>query len=292
MLGFHSIRPDIESGRPLRNTATAYSAPTLRARCEAPSPASCSDHSLYLFQLAGALSTGQYKWAVSKQRKRPQTANRLEGVICPRGVEVVVPVCGPDIIAKLSPQALICDPRSSSQLRVTSVSTFDQLRVTSVSTFDRARCEAPSLAPGFDHSGWLFQLAGALSTGQYKWAVSKQRKPPQTVNRLEGVICLRGVEHGVRGSSGLWTRHYRKVIAASVNLRPSQLVAAASYFGVDVRPRSVRSTFAGSRLRPQLLVVSVSGHFCHWSIQAGCVKTTKTPADCQPARGYNMPPWR
>ena len=93
MLGFHSIRPDIESGRPLRNTATAYSAPTLRARCEAPSPASCSDHSLYLFQLAGALSTGQYKWAVSKQRKRPQTANRLEGVICPRGVEYGVSVC-------------------------------------------------------------------------------------------------------------------------------------------------------------------------------------------------------
>ena len=93
----------------------------------------------------------------------------------------------------------ICGSRSSSQLRVTSVSTFD-----------RARCEAPSLAHGFDHCLYLFQLAGALSTGQYKRAVSKQRKRPQTANRLEGVICPRGVEHGVSGCSGLWTRHYRK----------------------------------------------------------------------------------
>ena len=115
MLGFHSIRPDIESGRPLRNTAGAYFAPTLRARCEAPSLAPGFDHCFSAFQLAGTLATGQYKRAVSKQRKRPQTGNRLEGVICPRGVEhggMVVPVCGPDIIAKLSPQALICDPRS------------------------------------------------------------------------------------------------------------------------------------------------------------------------------------
>ena len=87
MLGFHSIRPDIESGRPLRNTAGAYFAPTLRARCEAPSLAHGFDHSLYLFQLAGALSTGQYKRAVPKQRQRPQTANRHEGIICPRGSE-------------------------------------------------------------------------------------------------------------------------------------------------------------------------------------------------------------
>ena len=78
----------------------------------------------------------------------------------------------------------------------------------------------------------------------------------------------------------------------NLTLRFSQLEAAASYFGVDVRPRSVRSTFAGGLLRPLWLAVSVSGHFCHWSIQAGCVKTTKTPADCQPARGCNMPPWR
>ena len=127
MLRFHSIRPDIESGRPLRNTAGAYFAPTLRARREAPSPAPGLDHCLYLFQLAGALSTGQYKRAVSKQRFRPQTANRLEGVICPHGVE-----------------------------------------------------------------------------------------------------------HKVSGGSGLWTRHYRKVIAASVNLRPSQLEAAASYSEADV----------------------------------------------------------
>ena len=102
MLGFHSIRPDIESGRPLRNTAGAYFAPTLRARREAPSLAPGFDRSSWLFQLAGALSTGQYKWAVSKQRKRPQTANRLDGLICLPGgfTEVMaVPVCGPDIIA-------------------------------------------------------------------------------------------------------------------------------------------------------------------------------------------------
>ena len=116
------------------------------------------------------------------------------------------------------------------------MSTFDQLRVTSVSTFDRARCEAPSLVACFDHCLYLFQLAGTFATGQYKRAVSKQRKRLQTANRLEGIICPRGVEHGVSGCSGLWTRHYRKVIAPSVNLRPSQLEAAASCFGVDVRP--------------------------------------------------------
>ena len=94
MLGFHSIRPDIESGRPLRNTAGAYFAPTLRARREAPSPVACFDHCLYLFQLAGALSTGQYKRAVSKQRKRPQTANRLEGIPPPWQSErqVIAPI--------------------------------------------------------------------------------------------------------------------------------------------------------------------------------------------------------
>ena len=37
---------------------------------------------------------------------------------------MVVPVCGPDIIAKLSPQTLICGSRSSSQLRVTPKPTF------------------------------------------------------------------------------------------------------------------------------------------------------------------------
>ena len=95
----------------------------------------------------------------------------------------------------------ICGPRSSSQLRVTSVSTFD-----------RARCEAPSPAHGFDHCFSAFQLAGALSTGQYKRAVSKQRKRPQTVNRLEGVICPCGVEHEGNGCSGLWTRHYRQLL--------------------------------------------------------------------------------
>ena len=78
---------------------------------------------------------------------------------------------------------------------------------------------------------------------QKKEGAAKQRFRPQTANRLEGIICPRGVEHGVDGGSGLWTRHYRKVIAASVNLRPSQLEAAASYFGVDVRPAPIPLTF-------------------------------------------------
>ena len=38
-------------------------------------------------------------------------------------------------------------------------------------------------------------------------------------------------------------------------LRFSQLVAAASYDEADVRPRSVRSTFAGSRRRPLVTLV-------------------------------------
>ena len=57
--------------------------PTRRARCEAPTPAPGSDHGLVSFQPAGSLTTGQYKWAVSKQRERPQTANRLEGNAMP-----------------------------------------------------------------------------------------------------------------------------------------------------------------------------------------------------------------
>ena len=101
MLRFRFIRPDIESDRPLRNTAMAYFAPTLRARCSAPSPAPGFDICDCLFQLAGTLSTGQYKRAVSKQRLPPQTANRLDDITRPRGVEhapTVTPVCGPNII--------------------------------------------------------------------------------------------------------------------------------------------------------------------------------------------------
>ena len=166
---------------------------------------------------------------------------------------------------RLPCQTSLCDPRSSSQLRVTSVSTFDQLRVTSVSTFDqlrvtsvstfdRARCEAPSLAPGFDHCFSAFQLAGTFATGQYTRAVSKQRKRPQTGNRHEGIKSPPGVEHGGNGCSGLWTRHYRKVIAASVNLRLSQLEAAASYFAVDVRPAPIPQTSFIDLCREQRLL--------------------------------------
>ena len=76
-VSLHSRRH--ESARPLRNTATAYFVPTLRARREAPSLVPGSGVGLLIFQPASALSTGQYKWAVSKQRKPPQTANRLDG---------------------------------------------------------------------------------------------------------------------------------------------------------------------------------------------------------------------
>ena len=76
-LSLHSRRH--ESARPLRNTAAAYSVPTLRARREAPSLVSGFGVGFTLFQPAGALSTGQYMRAVPKQRKPPQTANRLDG---------------------------------------------------------------------------------------------------------------------------------------------------------------------------------------------------------------------
>ena len=97
--------------------------------------------------------------------------------------------------------------------------------------------------------------------------------------------CFRWIStpDGTRGGESF-------VAFSTANLAPNQSVIWN--FGVDVRPRSVRSTFAGGLLRPLFFSFSVSGHFCHWSIQAGCVKTTKTPADCQPARGCNMPPWR
>ena len=57
----------------------------------------------------------------------------------------------------------------------------------------RARCEAPSPAPGSDHSGWLFQPAGSVASCPIHNAVTKQRKRPQTVNRPEGKNCLSGV---------------------------------------------------------------------------------------------------
>ena len=98
-VSLHSRRQ--ESARPLRNTAAAYSVPTLRARREAPSLVSGFGVGFALFQPAGALSTGQYMRAVPKQRQRPQTANRLEGIISLYGVEFtakVISVCGPNII--------------------------------------------------------------------------------------------------------------------------------------------------------------------------------------------------
>ena len=57
-----------------------------------------------MFQPAGSLTTGQYAWRVTKQRERPQTANRLKGIICLYGAcrgWLVVLVCDSPIIAKL-----------------------------------------------------------------------------------------------------------------------------------------------------------------------------------------------
>ena len=56
----------------------------------------------------------------------------------------------------------------------------------------------------------MFQLAGSLTTGQYKWAVSKQRQRPQTANRLEGNAMPPRRLLWVRGSFSLRQRHYRK----------------------------------------------------------------------------------
>ena len=55
--------------------------------------------------------------------------------------------------------------------------------------------------------------------------------------------------------------------------------------------RSARSAFAGPRLRRGFIDFSASERLVHRSIQVGCVKTTPTSADCQPARRYTIPPW-
>ena len=61
MLGLRSTRPEMTSGRPLRNTAVVRYAPALRARAEALRLPPGSDHCLLLFQLAGSITTDQYK---------------------------------------------------------------------------------------------------------------------------------------------------------------------------------------------------------------------------------------
>ena len=40
----------------------------------------------------------------------------------------------------------------------------------------RARCEAPSPAPGSDHSEGVFQLAGSIASCLIRYAVTEQRK--------------------------------------------------------------------------------------------------------------------
>ena len=64
MLGLRSTRPEMTSGRPLRNTAVVRYAPALRARAEALRSPPGSDHCLLLFQLAGPITTDQYKRGV------------------------------------------------------------------------------------------------------------------------------------------------------------------------------------------------------------------------------------
>ena len=63
--------------------------------------------------------------------------------------------------------------------------------------------------PGFGVGKKAFQPAGALSTGQYTRAVSKQRQRPQTANRPGGKHAPMAPAHA-KSSFSLWTRHYRK----------------------------------------------------------------------------------
>ena len=99
MLGFHSIHAIRRDRCGIPQRLISLQACALGAF--APSLAHGSGIGLGLFQPAGSDATGQYKWAVSKQRQRPQTANRPEDIISPYGVEVpleVVLVCDKDII--------------------------------------------------------------------------------------------------------------------------------------------------------------------------------------------------
>ena len=66
--------------RPLRNTAAAYFAPTLRARCFAPSLAFGSGICFSGLSVSGRLVHCLIRCAVSKQRERPQTGNRPGGI--------------------------------------------------------------------------------------------------------------------------------------------------------------------------------------------------------------------
>ena len=99
MLGFHSIHAIRRDRCGIPQRLISLQACALGAFAPAPAPG--SGIGLGLFQLAGSEATGQYKRAVSKQRQRPQTGNRPEGVIGPYGVEVplgAVLVCDKDII--------------------------------------------------------------------------------------------------------------------------------------------------------------------------------------------------
>ena len=118
MLGFHSIHAIRRDRCGIPQRLISLQACALGAFAPALAPG--SDHCFYLFQLAGSEATGQYKWAVSKQRQRPQTAKRPEGKKSPYGVEVplgVVLVCDKDIIGNKRWLAVPAARRSCRLLR-------------------------------------------------------------------------------------------------------------------------------------------------------------------------------
>ena len=73
-----------------------------RARCEAPSLTSRLRPLFLLILASGLFCHCTIRYAVSKQRQRPQTGNWQEGKICLSGVELsltVVLVCATPVIA-------------------------------------------------------------------------------------------------------------------------------------------------------------------------------------------------
>ena len=82
MLGLRFTRPEMTSGRPLRNTAVVRYAPALRARAEAlrRSPAPTTVYSCFSWRLLSPLTNTS---GVCKTAFRPQTANRPEGHALP-----------------------------------------------------------------------------------------------------------------------------------------------------------------------------------------------------------------
>ena len=106
---------------------------------------------------------------------------------------------------------------------------------------------------------YCFSQRTALSTGQYMRAVPKQRKPPQTANRLDGRhapwLRLRGM-----CSFSLWTRHYRKY--RLVNRQRLARVGGAPTETVNVRLSPFESVKA-----PHQTLMHTQSAFQYWGAQ-------------------------